>query len=73
MQLNSITSFVDIPVIEDLPVGRKIYDHITYPAIIFELNQPIVINFTNIYNISGMYDFIYNGQGAYTSIGETEY
>nr|XP_023028649.1 uncharacterized protein LOC111516767 [Leptinotarsa decemlineata] len=33
-----------IPVIQDLPVGAQLYDHATFPGMVFRLNESIGIN-----------------------------
>ncbi|XP_072399343.1 glucose dehydrogenase [FAD, quinone]-like [Diabrotica undecimpunctata] len=61
-----------IPMLKDLPVGEKMYDHATFPAIMFEVNQSIVLNavtgFFNPLNYIG----VIADAGLFTSIGGVE-
>ncbi|KAG5870045.1 hypothetical protein JTB14_004297 [Gonioctena quinquepunctata] len=63
----------DIPVIQDLPVGVQMYDHATFPAIMFQLNESIVINQIEVLaNPYTYYEFFKYGKGGLTSIGAVE-
>ncbi|CAG9864666.1 unnamed protein product [Phyllotreta striolata] len=61
-----------IPVIQDLPVGKKMYDHATFPLIMFQVDKPLVINAVtaalNPFNYIG----VLFGKGLFTSIGGVE-
>lgn len=59
---------VKIPVIHDLPVGKTLYDHITFPGLIFTHNATAETaeNFTSFLN------WIYHGKGILTTLGGTQ-
>lgn len=49
------------------------YDHPTFPALIFQLNQSVVVDISLAYNFTAYADYLYNGKGALTSIGKRNY
>jgi choline dehydrogenase len=61
-----------IPVLQDLPVGRKLYDHITFLGLTFTVNQPIVSDQTVIERIDSFLKLVLNGDGPLTSLGGVE-
>lgn len=62
-----------IPVIQDLPVGRTLYDHICFPGLIFTLNKTGV-SFTESRSltISALSDWLRDGDSILTSPGAVE-
>ncbi|CAG9864663.1 unnamed protein product [Phyllotreta striolata] len=64
---------LDIPVLADLPVGKKMYDHSTFLGILFEINQKIVFVYDEVItSIKEITDFAVLGKGQITSIGGVE-
>ncbi|CAH1113137.1 unnamed protein product [Psylliodes chrysocephalus] len=63
---------LDIPVIKELPVGKKMYDHATFPAIIYQFNESIAINtIAELANPLTYLEFPF-GDGILTSPGGVE-
>lgn len=58
-----------IPVLQDLPVGQNLHDHLTYPALSFLINQPLSLSPLQLINPKNIIDFLFNGTGPYTSLG----
>lgn len=64
---------LDIPVIQDLMVGRTMYDHVCYPGLIFLLNTTgIGITESGFITIRNLFKWISYGDGPYTLIGGVE-
>ncbi|KAJ8985231.1 hypothetical protein NQ317_018260 [Molorchus minor] len=62
-----------IPVIKDLPVGQKMYDHATFPGIIFQLNESIVFDQEkSVMDVNEYVQFFKYGRGTFASIGGVE-
>ncbi|CAG9770842.1 unnamed protein product [Ceutorhynchus assimilis] len=61
-----------IPVVQNLPVGKKMYDHITFLGLNFIVNKPIITTEKVFYNISNMIDLLQNGRGPLTMLGGVE-
>lgn len=62
--------FLGIPVLKNLPVGKKMYDHPTFLGILFEINQHIVFDYDKVLtNVKELLDFVTLGKGQITSIG----
>ncbi|KAF5272045.1 hypothetical protein FQR65_LT05026 [Abscondita terminalis] len=59
-----------IPVIKNLPVGEKLYDHLCFLGLIFTVNQPIVAMFLQALTTIG--SWLLFGIGPLTSIGGVE-
>lgn len=63
--------FLDIPVIQDLPVGKKMYDHPIFVGMQFTINKNEVIDpYEVVGNINSYIDYFGSGQGLWTSIGK---
>ncbi|CAH1285746.1 unnamed protein product [Diabrotica balteata] len=61
-----------IEVIKDLPVGKKMYDHATFPGLVYTLNTSVSINtIGEILNLANYPGFLL-GRGFFTSIGGVE-
>ncbi|XP_028043361.1 glucose dehydrogenase [FAD, quinone]-like [Bombyx mandarina] len=62
-----------IPVLKDLPVGKTLYDHISFPALIFELNTTDVsLNENKMLNAKSAIEWIKNGDNVMSSPGGVE-
>lgn len=62
-----------IPVIEDLPVGRTLYDHITFPGVIFTLNTTNVSAIeSKVANIRNVIQYLQFGDTFVSSPGGVE-
>lgn len=59
-----------IPVIKDLPVGEKLYDHLCFLGLIFTVNRNIVISFLEAIASIGVW--LLFGTGPLTSINGVE-
>lgn len=65
-----IIFILGIPVIEDLPVGKKMYDHGAFVGVQFYLNESITIDAVEATaNIKSYTDYIFSGKGILTSTG----
>lgn len=64
---------IGVPVIQDLPVGRKLYDHICFPGLVFTLNESdISFNENKLVNIRTIIEWLHNGDNALASPGAVE-
>nr|CAH7748995.1 unnamed protein product [Callosobruchus chinensis] len=62
-----------IPVIKDLPVGEKMYDHATFVGMTFTVNQSIVLKIQDYVTSPESYAaFLKRGAGPFTQIGGVE-
>ncbi|KAF7263416.1 hypothetical protein GWI33_002375, partial [Rhynchophorus ferrugineus] len=62
-----------IPVVQNLPVGQKMYDHITFVGLNFISREPLeTVKDDVMYNISTSFDFLLNGNGPFTTLGGVE-
>lgn len=62
-----------IEVIKDLPVGQTLYDHITFPCVIFTLNTTgVSINENTVGTLENTIRFIEYGDNAISSPGAVE-
>ncbi|KAL1502405.1 hypothetical protein ABEB36_007551 [Hypothenemus hampei] len=59
-----------IKVLEDLPVGKFLKDHLTFPALTFEIDEPYDLR-PALY-LSQISTYLANGTGALTSLGGAE-
>ncbi|KAL3271334.1 hypothetical protein HHI36_021822, partial [Cryptolaemus montrouzieri] len=57
-----------IPVIQDLPVGQKMYDHLTFPGLLFSVNQSITLKTEDLVSLNSFFEWK-NGRGPYTGLG----
>ncbi|XP_057672700.1 glucose dehydrogenase [FAD, quinone]-like [Diorhabda carinulata] len=63
---------IGIPLIKDLPVGKKMYDHAAFPAVIYELNSNAVIDLIPILVNPKSYIEYSKGTGPFTNLGGCE-
>ncbi|KAJ3664205.1 hypothetical protein Zmor_008393 [Zophobas morio] len=61
-----------IPLLQDLPVGRNLHDHLTFPGLSFLINRELSLSAYLLLNYTSFYDFFVNGKGPYTSLGGVE-
>ncbi|XP_016951578.1 glucose dehydrogenase [FAD, quinone] [Drosophila biarmipes] len=61
----------NIPVVQDLPVGYNLQDHITLNGLVFVVNDSTV-NDARLLNPSDIFRYIFAGQGPYTIPGGAE-
>lgn len=62
---------LEIPVIKDLPVGKKMYDHLTFIGLLFTFNQSIELKQEEAVKSSAFMNFL-EGKGIATSLGGVE-
>jgi len=56
----------------DMPVGGKLYDHITFVGLNFIVNQSIIATESAYYEISNLVNLVVNGKGPLTLLGGVE-
>ncbi|PZC83561.1 hypothetical protein B5X24_HaOG207544 [Helicoverpa armigera] len=62
-----------IPVIKDLPVGQKLYDHICFPGLIFELNTTgVSLKESSAYNLREIVSWLRDGDTDISTPGGVE-
>nr|AEB91339.1 salicyl alcohol oxidase paralog 1 [Chrysomela lapponica] len=61
-----------IPVIQNLSVGKTMYDHPSYPGVIFKLNASIALDLVGSLLNPATYLEFKQGRGLFTSIGGVE-
>ncbi|XP_037292674.1 glucose dehydrogenase [FAD, quinone] isoform X2 [Manduca sexta] len=63
----------EIPLIKDLPVGRTLYDHITFPGVIFTLNTTgLSFIETKVSAINNIFAWLQFGDGEVATPGAVE-
>ncbi|KAJ8985225.1 hypothetical protein NQ317_018254, partial [Molorchus minor] len=60
-----------IPLVDDLPVGEVLYDHISFLGMIFTMNET-VISHRNILNLTDALNWVATGKGVLSSLGGIE-
>ncbi|CAH0548915.1 unnamed protein product [Brassicogethes aeneus] len=63
---------LDIPLVKDLPVGQKLYDHLTFFGQVFTVNQSIVNLQKAVTQPSAFVELLFKGRGPLTSLGGVE-
>lgn len=63
---------IGVPLLRDLPVGKKLYDHLTFFGLTFTVNQSVVLDQNELYVPKNAIEFITNHTGMYTCIGGVE-
>ncbi|XP_044763966.1 glucose dehydrogenase [FAD, quinone]-like isoform X2 [Coccinella septempunctata] len=61
-----------IKVLQDLPVGRNLHDHLTFPGLAFIINQTESLGPAKVMGGDALGTFIQNGTGPLTSLGGVE-
>lgn len=61
-----------IPLIQDLPVGQTLYDHITYVGLAYLINQTVALSVPTVATEENIRNFLDNGKGPFTSLGGVE-
>ncbi|KAK9871993.1 hypothetical protein WA026_015238 [Henosepilachna vigintioctopunctata] len=61
-----------IPVLQDLPVGQKMYDHLTFLGLIFTVNDSITTKTEDIFSINSFLQWKTFGEGPHTGLGGVE-
>ncbi|KAF2903275.1 hypothetical protein ILUMI_02911, partial [Ignelater luminosus] len=61
-----------IPVLQNLPVGQKLYDHLTFLGLVFTVNQSIVLKQSVIEEPQSFLQLLLGGSGPLTSLGGVE-
>ncbi|CAH2007897.1 unnamed protein product [Acanthoscelides obtectus] len=54
----------DVPVIQDLPVGKIMYDHLFFPGLSFTVNKPITLNVLPYLKPQSYVDYVDYGSGT---------
>lgn len=60
-----------ISTIQNLPVGQKMYDHLTFTGLLFSVNESITIKTEEIFSLQNFLEWRY-GKGLYTTLGSVE-
>ncbi|XP_047987455.1 glucose dehydrogenase [FAD, quinone]-like [Leguminivora glycinivorella] len=62
-----------IPVIQDLPVGRTLYDHVAFPGVVFPLTRNNAsLTIAKVLQAKNLIQWLTYGDGALSSIGSIE-
>lgn len=61
-----------IRVLHNLPVGKKLYDHLTFTGLTFTVNQSIVMLQSDLYVPKYALEFFTNNSGPLTTLGGVE-
>lgn len=63
---------LQIPLLQDLPVGQKLYDHITYVGLAFTINQTISLSPGTVLTPQSIKAYLDRGRGPISSLGGVE-
>ncbi|XP_068153532.1 glucose dehydrogenase [FAD, quinone] [Drosophila tropicalis] len=63
---------LNISVVNDLPVGYNLQDHITLNGLVFVVNDSSTVNDARLLNPTDIFRYIFAGQGPYTIPGGAE-
>ncbi|EAA07534.5 AGAP002552-PA [Anopheles gambiae str. PEST] len=61
-----------IPVVQDLPVGYNMQDHLNLPGLVFPVNQPVTVRERDMRSPRPIIDYLVHGRGPFTSPGGAE-
>ncbi|XP_044763972.1 glucose dehydrogenase [FAD, quinone]-like [Coccinella septempunctata] len=62
---------LNIPIIQDLQVGQKLYDHLLFVGLLFSVNESITITPADVLPITSFIEWKF-GRGPYTLLGGVE-
>lgn len=62
----------NITVVQDLPVGFNLQDHVSFPGLVFLVNDSVTLTGPKILSFTSMFDYITGGKGPYTVPGGAE-
>ncbi|XP_045465790.1 glucose dehydrogenase [FAD, quinone]-like [Harmonia axyridis] len=60
-----------ISTVQDLPVGQKLYDHLTFLGLLFSVNESITVRAEDIISLKSFLQYT-SGKGPYTDLGGVE-
>lgn len=64
---------LEIPILQDLPVGQKLQDHLTFLGLVFTVNESIVVQQEEILtDLNNYLSLLREGSGAFTTLGGVE-
>lgn len=63
---------LNITLIQDLDVGHNLQDHISFPGLVFLVNQSISLTGPKILSVSAVTDYLVRNKGPYTVPGGAE-
>ncbi|GJQ78182.1 hypothetical protein Trydic_g2512 [Trypoxylus dichotomus] len=61
-----------ISVLQDLPVGQKLYDHLTFFGLIFTVNSSITFEYEKLFQLSTMLEYVIFRRGLLASLSGVE-
>ncbi|KAK5638295.1 hypothetical protein RI129_012590 [Pyrocoelia pectoralis] len=59
-------SDLNIPLVQNLPVGEKLFDHLAFIGLVFTVEKPIIIDFSQSMAPTSLFNFLVNGRGVLT-------
>ncbi|KAF5288571.1 hypothetical protein FQA39_LY15350 [Lamprigera yunnana] len=57
---------MEIPIVRNLPVGQKIYDHLGFWGAVFTSNKSMAVDISNVNKQKNLFDFVEKGTGPLT-------
>ncbi|XP_058120244.1 glucose dehydrogenase [FAD, quinone]-like [Anopheles ziemanni] len=63
---------VGVPVVQDLPVGYNLQDHVNLPGLVFPVNQPVTVRERDMRSPKYIFDYLLFGRGPFTVPGGAE-
>ncbi|XP_061713552.1 oxygen-dependent choline dehydrogenase-like [Cydia pomonella] len=65
----SLLNLLDIPTVQELPVGENLQEHVATGLDLLLFNHSLRVNALNVLNLMNVYEYFMNGQGPFTSPG----
>ncbi|XP_047995233.1 glucose dehydrogenase [FAD, quinone]-like [Leguminivora glycinivorella] len=65
----SLLNFLNIPLVQELPVGEHLQEHVATGLDLLLFNTSLRVNALNVLNLMNVYEYFINGQGPFTSPG----
>ncbi|XP_063618367.1 ecdysone oxidase-like [Cydia splendana] len=65
----SLLNLLDIPTVQQLPVGENLQEHVATGLDLLLFNSSLRVNALNVLNLMNVYEYFINGQGPFTSPG----